>query len=358
MINFTVGPVQSSEAVRAIGGEHTPYFRTPEFSEMMLENEALMKEMAGAPEEARVVFITGSGTASMEAAVINSLSSEDKVLVVNGGGFGERFSQLCTMHGVPHEDIHLDPGKGVTEEMLREYDGKGFTAFLVNIHETSTGVLYDIGLISDFCKRNDLLLIVDAISSFLADPIDMTAYGIDVMITGSQKALAVPPGVSILVLGERALERIERIDSGCMYLDLQEALINGVRGQTPYTPAVTTLIQIHQRLLEIKGNGGRDAEVARISSLAQDFRDRISDYPVQLFAERPSNAVTSLRTEAGNAKEIFTVLKDEYEIWICPNGGEIGDYVFRVGHIGALTEEDNTALINAFADMRKRGIIG
>lgn len=357
MINFTVGPVQSSEAVRAIGAEHTPYFRTPEFSDIMLENEAMMKEMAGATEASRVVFLTGSGTAAMEASVINTLSPEDRALIVNGGGFGARFTQLCTMHGVPCEEIRLEAGKTLTEEDLAPFDGKGFTAFIVNIHETSTGVLYDIGLISEFCRKNNLFLIVDAISSFLCDPIDMAKFGIDVMIVGSQKALAVPPGVSILVLGEKALERISRIDSGCMYLDLEDALNNGVRGQTPFTPAVTTLLQIHQRLKEIRESGGREAEIRRIGGLAEDFRSRVKDLPFEFFSNRPSNAVTTLRTPAGNAKEIFTVLKDEYEIWICPNGGEIGDYIFRVGHIGALTEEDNTALIRAMSDMKDRGII-
>ena len=114
MINFTVGPVQSSEKVRSIGAEQVPYFRTPEFSDLMKENEKLMKKFAKASDDSRVVFITGSGTASMEACVMNLFTSEDKVLVVNGGSFGNRFVQLCEIHDVPHEVIALEKGKTLT----------------------------------------------------------------------------------------------------------------------------------------------------------------------------------------------------------------------------------------------------
>ena len=108
MINFTVGPVQSSEEVCKIGAEQVPYFRTEEFSQIMLENERLVKKFAHAPKDARTVFITGSGTASMEAAVINTLSQDDKILVVNGGSFGERFVELLKIHEVPFEEIKLN----------------------------------------------------------------------------------------------------------------------------------------------------------------------------------------------------------------------------------------------------------
>ena len=110
MINFTVGPVQSSEAVREIGSHQVPYFRTSEFSDVMFENEALIKKFAKAPEGSRVVFITGSGSASMEASIMNTLSASDKVLVVNGGSFGHRFVELLQLHQVPFEEIALEAG--------------------------------------------------------------------------------------------------------------------------------------------------------------------------------------------------------------------------------------------------------
>lgn len=357
MINFTVGPVQSSESVRKIGAENVPYFRTPEFSEIMLENESLIKEFAKAEDSARVVFITGSGTASMEATVMNVFDKNDRVLVVNGGSFGHRFVQLCEIHGVPYTEIKLEIGKTLTEKILSTYANQGYTGFLVNIHETSTGVYYDPNIISHFCKENGIFLVVDAISSFLADDFNMADLGADVMITGSQKALACPPGISVIVLSERAVERVKANQVKSMYFDLKDALKNGERGQTPFTPAVGTLLQINIRLKEIKQNGGLSGEKTKIMTLAQKFRDGIKDLPLDICSESLSNAVTPLATRNCSAYDIFTVLKDEYQLWICPNGGELKDKVFRVGHIGCLTFEENQKLIDALHDLEKRGIL-
>jgi aspartate aminotransferase-like enzyme len=357
MINFTVGPVMSSEKVLSIGAEQVPYFRTAEFSAVMLENEKLIKKFAKADEGARAVFITGSGTASMEATIMNTLTKDDKAIVVNGGSFGHRFVQMLDIHGIPYSEISLTPGKALKKEMLDQYKGEGYTSFIVNVHETSTGVHYDIDMISDFCKENNLFLIVDAISSFLADDFNMKDLGADVMITGSQKALACPPGVSIIVLSPRAIERVNRNDPKCMYFDLKEALKNGERGQTPFTPAVGTLLQINARLKEIEEFGGADAEETKIAAIAQDFRNKLKGLPFEIVSESMSNAVTPLHPTTASAYDIFLTLKDEYGIWVCPNGGELKEKIFRVGHIGALTVKDNDTLIAALKDMQKRGII-
>lgn len=357
MLNFTVGPVMSDSEVLAIGSEQVPYFRTPEFSEVMLQNEALFLRFVDAPEESRAVFITGSGTASLEASVANVLSSEDKALVVVGGSFGKRFSQLCDIHGIPHDNIELPFGSTLTPEMLDQFDQQGYTALLVNIHETSTGVLYDAAMLSDFCRRNNMLFIMDAISAFLADPLSMSDLGVDVFITGSQKALACPPGVSLIALSKRAIDRVASNDPGCMYLDLRSALKNGERGQTPFTPAVGTLLQINKRLNLIAENGGPSAEIERVSVLARDFRSRISDIPLEQASPAPSNAVTILHPLNASARDIFAVLKDDYGIWVCPNGGELADKVFRVGHIGCLTIDDNVQLVNALEDMLSKGLL-
>lgn len=357
MLNFTVGPVMSSEQVRAIGQEQVPYFRTSEFSELVLECEHLLTGFAGAPAGSRSLFMTGSGTASMEAVVMNVFTPDDKVLVVNGGSFGHRFVELCEIHGVPHESIDLRFGEPLTRQHLEPFEEGEFTGFLVNMHETSTGVLYDMPLISDFCKRNGLFLVVDAISAFLADPFNMCELDAQVMITGSQKALACPPGISIIVLSPKAVERVYTNKPRCMYFDLKDALKNGERGQTPFTPAVGIIRQIHARLKEIQGNGGVDTENARIASVANDFRAKVASLPFEVFSPSMSNAVTPLHPLNASAHQIFLTLKDEYGIWICPNGGELKDRVFRVGHIGHITPEDNTTLINAMNDMQKRGLL-
>lgn len=356
MLNFTVGPVMSSDEVLRIGGQQVPYFRTPEFSELMLENEQRMNRFACAPKGSRTVFLTASGSGAMEAAVMNLFTEKDKVLVINGGSFGQRFEDLCGIHKIPAEIIHLQAGEALTAEHLQSYEGKGFTGFLVNIHETSTGVHYDLDLISEFCRRNRLFLLVDAISSFLADPLDMSRSGIGAMITGSQKALACAPGISIIVLSPAAIERIECNEVRSLYFNLSSALKNGERGQTPFTPAVGTLRQIHERLRNIDMAGGVEQEVARVAALAEDFRSRISHLPFSSVTTSPSNAVTALHPREGvSAHDIFSIIKDRYHIWICPNGGAWRDTIFRVGHIGSLTPADNTTLIRCFDEMLAKG---
>lgn len=357
MLNFTVGPVMSSDEVLKIGGEQTPYFRNDEFSQIMFENEKLMKEFVYAEDKSRVVFITGSGTAAMEATVMNVFNENDNVLIVNGGGFGQRFVDLCQLHDISYDEIKLDFGCDITREILNSYSNKGYTGFLVNICETSSGVYYNLDLISEFCQENNIFLVVDAISSFLANPLNMSKQKIGVVITGSQKALACPPGISVIVLSEDALQRVENNKCKCMYFDLQDALKNGERGQTPFTPAVSILLQINARLKEIKNHGGVESEIKRISTLANDFRNKISDLPFEIKTQSLSNSVTAVFCNSGSAKEIVDKLKFDYDIWVNPNGGELADRMFRVGHIGDLTIEDNDKLIEAFHDLKDKGII-
>ena len=357
MLNFTVGPVMSAEDVIEVANHSTPYFRTPEFSTLMKENEALMLEFLHAPENSRCVFLTSSGTGAMESLVMNVLNDRDKALVVNGGSFGQRFVDLCALHRRSFTEIKLPFGSALKREQLTPFIGCGYTALLINMHETSSGVLYNMPMIADFCKQNGILLLVDAISAFLADPLDMEALGAAAVITGSQKALAVQPGIAVVALAPAALARVEENPEVCMYLSLKEALVNGIRGQTPFTPAVTTLLQIHHRLTAIRNSGGAEAERRRIASVAAAFRAGIRDLPLECFSENPSNAVTALQPKKQNAKEIFQVLKDEYKIWICPNGGAWADSVFRVGHIGHITEADNQHLLDALHDLKARGIL-
>lgn len=357
MLNFTVGPVQMDDDIRAIGAEQIPYFRTAEFSALMKENEQWVLECFHAPAGSRAIFLTGSGTSAMESAVINSFDRNDKLLVVNGGSFGARFVEICEIHGIPHEVIALPYGKALTAADLERYDGAGFTGFLINLHETSTGVLYDADLVGDFCRRNNLFLIMDCISAFLADDFDMAAVGANIALTGSQKALALAPGVAVVVLDEKAVRRVTEKKTAVLYLNYADHLKNMERGQTPFTPAVATLIQMHARLRGIVGRGVA-AETARIRALAQDFRSKIVKLGFTFFAESMSNAVTALRVAEGlSAHHIFEILKDEYGIFVCPNGGELRDSVFRVGHIGALRTEDNDTLIAALTDMRERGLL-
>lgn len=355
MINFTVGPVMCSEEVCNVGSEQVPYFRTQEFSNLMLENEQLMLKFAKAPKGSKTVFMTNSSTGSMEAVVMNCFNENDLVLIIDGGSFGHRFVELCEIHEIPHVVLHLYPGQKLTEDHLYEYDEHGITGLLVNIDETSTGVLYDSEMIGKFCKKNDIFYVCDCVSAFLADSFDMTHCGADVMITGSQKALACPPGISVIILSPRACERVTDRKVKSMYFNLAVALKNMERGQTPFTPAVGILRQINVRLKEIDATGGADAEISRVAAQAEDFRMRIVGLPFEVVSEAPANGVTSVHPINVDAYNVFMELKNNYGIWVCPNGGDMKNTVFRVGHIGNLTHDDNTTLINALIDMQRKG---
>ena len=359
MLNFTLGPVSSSDDVLKIASHQTPYFRTNEFSSVMFENENLMLEFLSAPMNSRCIFLTASGTGAMEAVVMNVLNARDKVIVINGGGygFGQRFVDLCKLHKRNFSEIKLPFGHKLSETKLIPYINKGYTALLVNMCETSSGVLYDMPFIAQFCKENNILLIVDAISSFIADEVNMEKLNIATVIIGSQKALAVQPGIALVVLSPEAVKRVNGNPESSMYFSLNHALKLGEYGQTPFTPAVTTLLQINTRLKYIKNNGGIEAENRKIKKIATEFREGIMNLPLEIFSQSKSNALTALKLRNSNAQDIIHVLKEEYNIWICSMGGEMREKGIRIGHLGNVTTEDNQKLINALYSLNERGLL-
>lgn len=360
-LNFTVGPVQMDEETWRIGTEHIPYFRTSEFSEVMKENERLLCTFFDAPAGSRAVFMTGSGTASMEGGLLNFFTPQDNVLVVNGGSFGRRFAELCRIHSVPFTEIKVEFGRPLTPEMLSPYENQGYTGFLVQLCETSSGVLFDMNMIGEFCKRNGIFLFVDAVSGFMADDFSMKKMHVNAAITGSQKALALPPGMSFTVLDAEAQKRCAASKVRSMYFNYADYLENGGRGQTPFTPAVGTLLQLNEKLNRIEQSGGIKKQNEVIGKRAEYFRKKIEALPFEMFVDRKnaSNCVTALRPKnsAVNARRIFELLKDEYGIWICPNGGEYAEKVFRVGHIGNISAAEIDRLIEAFEDLKKRELL-
>ena len=361
MINFTVGPVQTDDKTRLLGSEQIPYFRTPEFSAIMKENERLFCKFFDAPEDSRMIFMTGSGTASMEAGVMNFFTSADKVLVVNGGSFGHRLAELCEIHEISFTEIKLKYGKPLTAGNLEKFENAGYTGLLVQLCETSTGVLYDMNLIGEFCRRNGIFLFVDAVSGFMADTFSMKKMHVNAAITGSQKALALPPSMSFTVMDKTAIERCQKINVKNLYFNYPIYLKDGLRGQTPFTPAVATLLQLNEKLKRIEATGGIEKQNQLAYERAQYFRNAVKDLPFSFFSEEKdsSNCVTALcPIKPGvNAHHIFEIIKDEYGIWICPNAGDMAEKVFRVGHIGSIKTEEIDILISAFKDLVKRGLL-
>ena len=354
---FAVGPVKMFPETLRTGSEPLPYFRTAEFSRLVLEAEADYLRLLNAPEGSRAVFLSSSGTGGMDAIVSCILGERDKALVIDGGGFGHRFAELCGFYGVPFETLALQSGQALTEEMLKNVDTEGFTALLVNLHETSTGTLYDLSLLSRFCKERGLMLLIDAVSAFICDELDMAACGADAVLTASQKALACAPGMALLALSPRAQDKVRSTPQKNYYLNLVSALDNGLRGQPPFTLSESVMLQLHQRLHSLQ-NGGMEAERQRMRENADFFRREVQKLPLTLFSENPALGCTALSVPEGvSAHELFLTLKDEYGICVCPNGGALRDKVFRVGHMGNLHREDYTELLAALSDLKRRNLL-
>lgn len=347
---FTVGPVEMSEAVKACGGSPIPYFRTPEFSDVMKHIETNFKMLAKAPENARLVVLTASGTGAMEAAVSNILNKTDKVLVINGGSFGHRFAQLCQCFQLQYEELKLSYGEILTQAHLDAFRGRGFTAMLVNIHETSTGQLYNGQMLAQFCRDEHMLFIIDAISSLFADPFDMNALGADAVICSSQKALALPPGLSFILLNDRAVDRIQTSIPVSMYFDLRDYLNNMNRGQTPYTPAVGIIMQLSEQLKHMAA-AGIDQIIQIHRERAEYFRKQCKANGIKTAAFPQSNALTTVEFDKRNAYEAFTRLKDEKHLMLTPSGGELSNKILRVGHLGNLNLNDFDEVIRCLKEV-------
>ncbi|MDH5425857.1 MAG: aminotransferase class V-fold PLP-dependent enzyme [Gammaproteobacteria bacterium] len=341
---FTPGPVRMSEEILQIGAKQTPYFRNSEFSEVTFACEKGLLEMVNAEEGSKVIFLTASGTAGMESAVMNLLNESDNALVVNGGGFGQRFVDICQTHEVLHTNFT------VKDTNLSEIDSVApagdYTALVVNAHETSVGHLYNLDAMGKYAAKKDMLFIVDAISMLVTDPLDMQKSNIDVVIAGSQKGLALPPGLAMVILNPKAQQKLRHVDS--LYFNFKSYLENGERGQTPYTPAVTIMLQLEARLKQIKQRGGVVQSIANAKEVAEYFRKSIKTLPLKEYTPYMPNAMTTLTpTDGKSAMDVVNALEENYKVMVCPNGGAERELVFRISHMGEMSKEYTDILINA-----------
>ena len=281
----------------------------------------------------------------MEATVMNCFNEADKLLVISGGTFGERFEQICAIHRIPFEALKLGPDEQLTAEHLAKYDDRGFTGLLVNLHETYTGQLYDINIIHEFCEKNNLYLVVDAISTFMCDEYYMQKYGIDATIISSQKGLCLAPGLSLVILSRKIIdEKVMKNRVQSMYFDFQDYIANIKRGQTPFTPCVGILFELNDMLHYIDKQGVEN-RIKEVKDRADYFRSKIAELPIHLPAFPLSNAISPIRFEKDIAMDFFAYLKDEKNIMVNPVGGELGKSSIRVAHIGDLSFADYDFLL-------------
>lgn len=347
---FTPGPVKMSQEILDMGSVQTPYFRNSEFSKVVYNCEQGLIDIVNAPKDSKVIFLTASGTAGMESAVMNLLNTDDNALVVNGGGFGARFVDICNVHDIPNTNFKV---KNTNLSDIDTLAPKGnFSALIVNAHETSVGHLYDITALGEFAQKNNMLHIVDAISMLVTDELDMQKSHIDVVIASSQKGFALPPGLTMVVLSPKAIQKLQDVKS--LYFDFKDYLSNGERGQTPYTPAVTIMLQLEARLNQIEKRGGVTQSITLAKEVAEYFRSSIKNLPLELSSSFMPNAMTTLSpTDGKSALDIVNDLERDYKVMICPNGGDQKDTMFRVSHMGEVSKEYTDVLIDALFDYYK-----
>ncbi len=347
---FTVGPVQMYKETLDVRSLQLPYFRTSAFSEIMLENENLLKLRLGATEDFKMIFLTASGTGAMEASVINCFDEKDRLLIVDGGSFGRRFCEICDVHRIPYDSIKLEWNEELTQDKVLEYtDNIKYSALLVNADETSTGQLFDLCMLSQICRDNGMYFIVDAISSFGADYLDVAEMGIDACIISSQKAMSLAPGMSMIAISNSLYEeRVLKQPRKTLYFDFREHIDNQKRGQTPFTPAVGVLLELNE-YLKRQEKDSKD----RVEDNAKYFRRLLSDNGFDIPTYPLSNALTPVLLNP-HAFEYFTLLKDQYDLFVTPCGGVLKDVIVRVGHLGAIDKTDYDNLINAMVNIRTR----
>lgn len=330
---FVPGPVEIPESIRSIGSRRIPYLRTAAFSR--LHHEVVEGLNRIVRHQGETALLTASGTGAMEAAVVSLFQPAERVVVINGGGFGERWVQIAGVHGLAVDEIRLEPGRDLPLERLRKSLTPGVAGVLLNAHETTTGQLFDVKGIGALARAAGALFVVDAISSICCDEYAMDDWGVDATIFSSQKGLALPPGMSFLALSARAAKICRRGPKRSYYFHLADYLDNGRRGQAPFTIAAGIMLQLQARLAEIAASGV-ERQVAEHGRRARHFRSAILDLPVALVAERPSNAVTALRLTRpqDDASAIVQRLDCEHHLYVASNPEPLKSTVFRVGHMG------------------------
>ena len=330
-----VFPGDIDPKIMEIGSRPFLYMRTDEFSAINKESEQILLDLIHC-KGGRTIIYTGSGTGAMSGVVENYVSTKKKALVIDGGSFGHRWFQLCEYYGVPVYDYVVPFAKDIDyEDLGKVMERERPDVFLCQHHETSTGVLFNLEKISAICQKVGASLVVDVISTFLADPLDMDKYGIDICITSTQKGLNIPPGLSVLFFS-RNLEGYQFNHKG-YYWDFDNNLSNLKRGQTPFSPATILFLQLNARLRQLREQGGEDVNISRIRHSAEVFRALCAKYGWEVPAEVKSNAITGFQTKDTAERKIFRGLIDKYDTYIMP-GGKPGFY--RVSHMGLQTDKD------------------
>jgi aspartate aminotransferase-like enzyme len=317
--------------------------RGPQFAELLKQVTEKLRSFLGTRHD--IFLLTSSGTGGLEAAVVNTLSPGDRVLGVSIGNFGDRFSTIAKTYGAKLRPLQFELGQAAEPDMIRKVlrEEPGFRAVLVTHNETSTGVTNPLAEICEVIRsESDALILVDGISSTGSIPLDIDGWGIDALVSGSQKGWAVPPGIAMLVVSPRAWQASERASMPRFYFDLATHRDFAEKGQTPWTPALSVIYGL-DLALERMVEEGPDAIFARHARIAARTRERVKTLGLQLFADErfASNTVTAVSVPDGvDGKKLTRTLLEKYDTVLGGGPGKLAGRIFRLGHLGWVTEED------------------
>ncbi len=346
---FAPGPSPIPPNVLLAMAEPIIHHRAPAYIKVLEEVREGLKYVFQTKNE--VLIFAASGTGAMEGAVTNTLCAGDKVLVVQGGKFGERWANICKAYGVHAKIIHVEWGKAVDPELIKKAleVEPSLRAVLIQASETSTGVMHPVREIAEIVKKHDnTILIVDAITGLGVFDLPTDKWGLDVLVGGSQKAMMLPPGLAFAALTDKAWGFVEKATLPRFYFDFKRELKNIKENQSAWTPAVTLVVGLREVLRMIREEGLENV-FARTDRIARATREAMKALGLALFApDSPSNAVTAIVAPPGvDGQKVVKVLREKHNITIAGGQDQAKGKIFRIAHFGYMDTYDIVTAVAA-----------
>jgi aspartate aminotransferase-like enzyme len=346
---LTPGPTPLPESVTSVFARPIIHHRTPAFQTIFEDIRAGLKYLFQTEQD--VITLAASGTGAMEATITNLFKTGDIVITINGGKFGERWTKLSKTYGLTPIEIFLERGDSVEPAQLAEVVKKNpqAKAILFQASETSTGTAMPVQEICQIAKGAGMLAVCDAITACGVFDLPMDTWGIDVLITGAQKGLMIPPGLAFIALSEKAWKATESANIPKFYFDLAKERKLLPKNQTAWTPAISLIQGLQESLRMIREEGLQNV-FKRHELLALSTRNAITALGLEPLArQRPSAAVTAVKVPATikDGKQIPKLMRDKYGVVITGGQDELEGKIFRLSHFGYCGIFDITTGISA-----------
>jgi aspartate aminotransferase-like enzyme len=346
---FSPGPTMIPPEILLKMAEPVMHHREPEFERIFAEIREGLKYIFQTKNE--VLTFTSSGTGAMEGAVSNLLSIGDKAVAVRGGKFGERWGEICKAYGIEFIPVDVEWGRAVDPQRIEKIlqSDPSVRAVYIQASETSTGVKHPIREIAEIVKRYErAVLVVDAITGIGVFDLPMDAWGLDVVVSGSQKAMMLPPGLSFAALSDKAWKFVERSNLPKFYFDFRKELKNTKKNQSSYTPAISLFVALRESLRMIRKEG-REAVFERHERLAEATRRAVRALGLELYApDSPSNALTAIKFPPGiDGEKLKALFFEKFGITVAEGQEQAKGKIIRIAHLGYYNRLDMIMVISA-----------